>query len=288
MDVSVVVGLVAGAAGALAAVVGVLVAYVGGRRAERIAVGSSQIAAHQTIADWQRDLREWASEAVGVLSRASYACALEDEGGHLSTTELWISRHELSALIDRGRFFLPNLPAPIGEGNPVAYRGWRHAALDPLVAAERVLGGAAGSGVYNDREAALVAMRREFVSSIQSILAPDRHNAWLAELLSQTGTARASDPTLGGLLPTDADVPTGADRLLSHEPHARFAKRYAHTAGTMPRALSIGEVVNISGVSSQTVRRSIGDGSLAAVKGADGRLQIREDALEAWLDIRRK
>jgi hypothetical protein len=66
-------------------------------------------------------------------------------------------------------------------------------------------------------EGALIEMRREFVSDIQRILAPDLHNKEIARMIREGNVHRASDQTLGGLLPADV-VPTGAERLLYGAP----------------------------------------------------------------------
>jgi hypothetical protein len=90
----------------------------------------------------------------------------------------------LSALIDRGRFFIPNhLPETVGPGKPSAFRGLRHPALDYLVAAERLLAGPASdlSGVFPSAQAALVSMKRHFVSQIQEILDPRTQNKAIAK-----------------------------------------------------------------------------------------------------------
>src|SRR4051794_14260704 len=89
-----------------------------------------------------RGPRGWASEAVDLLAEASYSCAADarEEGGH--HVEHHPCRSRLSALIDRGRFLLPNeRDGEYGSHKPRAYRGLRHQALDALVAAEQILAG---------------------------------------------------------------------------------------------------------------------------------------------------
>jgi hypothetical protein len=209
------VGVLAGVLGTVATIASVVVAWHLGRKSERITASQQRIAAHAAAAEWLRDVREWAGEAIEVLSEASYTCAAADTAGEDCGASLRQCQHRLSALIDRGRFFLPNQYVDrVGKHKPTAYRGWRHSALDPLVAAERVTSGAVGSGSFSTREAALIAMRREFVSAIQRILAPDLHNQEIARMIREANEARADDPTLGGLLPDAKETPTGAERLI--------------------------------------------------------------------------
>jgi hypothetical protein len=164
----------------------------------------------------------WSSEAIDVLAEASYICGHGDRTKEDCAERLRNCRHRLSSLVDRGRFFLPNQSvSEFGVEKPSAYRGWRHAALDPLVAAERVLSGELGSGRFATREKALIEMRREFVSAIQRILAPGIHNREIARMIHEANEHRADDRTLGGLLPDEKPLPTGAERLLFGKPQKR-------------------------------------------------------------------
>ena len=207
-----VIGLLGAVAGALATLAGVIVAWYLGKRAEIVAASQRRLDAATFAAEWSRDLRTWASEAIDVLSEASYQLNEDDTPQALSAVKHY--RQRLSALIDRGRFFLPNVRvSEYGQHKPSAFRGYRHSALDPLVAAERALGGSLGQ--FKDRRHAVIAMKREFVSAVQRILAPDRHNEEVARLIREVHQSRADDPTLGGLLPDEHSVPAGADALLS-------------------------------------------------------------------------
>lgn len=211
MDSGTVIGVVSTSVGIVAAGFSIFAA----RRSQRIAAGQQKIAAHSVVAAWSRDLRGWAAQCIEVLAEASYTCRHSDDSGDDCASELRKCRQRLSALIDQGRFFLPNIPAVgVGANKPSAYRGWRHAALDPLVAAERVLSGDVGSGKYATREAAITEMRRYFVSAIQDILGPESNNKEIARMIRDGNEQRAKDPTLGGLLPDGSVAPPGADRLL--------------------------------------------------------------------------
>jgi hypothetical protein len=200
--------LIAALTGILTGLVG-LAAYYAATRQNRLTVAT-------VAADWLRDLRSWGSEAVDVLSEASYICRRDDtDPSPDEGARLHCCRYRLSALIDRGRFLLPNeRENEYGGHKPAAYQGLRHPALDALVAAERVLGNDAPLGSFPDRKSALIELRREFVSMIQAILGPRSVNKKVAAILREAHDDRKKDPTLGGLLPNPDSVPTGAEGLL--------------------------------------------------------------------------
>lgn len=176
----------------------------------------NRLTATTVAADWLRDLRSWASEAINVLTEAGYTCPRGDP--ELSSEQEAIvhrCRYSLSALIDRGRFLLPNERE--GEYGPLkarAYQGLRHEALDALVAAERILGNDAELHAFPDRKSALIGVRREFVSTIQAILGPRSINKQVAAILRDAHSDRRADPTLGGLLPDPDSTPSGAEGLV--------------------------------------------------------------------------
>jgi hypothetical protein len=201
---------VAGLAVAMLAIVVSAVAY-------RAAVFQNRLTASSVAADWLRDLRSWASEAIDVLAEATYTCRCGDPAPSESGTACLLRcRHRLSALIDRGRLLLPNeREGEYGGHKARAYRGLRHPALDALVAAELVLEDALPLHAFPDRRAALIGLRREFVSMVQAIIDPQTYNKDVARLLRLASAARAKDPTLGGLLPDAKKVPTGAEGMMA-------------------------------------------------------------------------
>lgn len=218
---------VAASASAVAAIASVIVAVMFARRAEAFAAAQRRHASFETVAEWRRDLREWANEVIDVVSQAAYVCGDLDSQAIRSRSidsasvppvdleQTLACRHRLSSLIDRGRFFLPNIrKMDHGFHKPPAYRGLRHPALDPLVAAERVLS-LGTTGRFNDRKDALVAMRREFVSSMHHLLDPEAHNREVARMVQEGSFTRNDDPTLGGLLLGDDVVPPGAAAMLT-------------------------------------------------------------------------
>jgi len=193
----------------------VLVAGLGAILGWFVASRSYRLDAATAAADWIRDLRAWANEAIDVLAEAAYHSP-RGENGPVSDAVLKQCRWQLSALIDRGRLLLPNERVNQQElQKPRAYRGLLHAAIDPLVAAEKLLGGEANRGRFPDRKAALIGVRREFVSLAQAIVDPLSRNREIARLLKHAGAEREEDPTVGGLLPDPKAVPPGHQRLLA-------------------------------------------------------------------------
>jgi hypothetical protein len=150
--------------------------YVAMRNARRQEVGAPQ---------WLRDLREWASEAIDVLSEAAYMCnGMQD----VSPDDSRRCIQRLSALVDRGRLFLPNQQvAGYGGDKALAHRGFRHSALDPLVATVSVLKGEVDQqfrdAVIHNRYAVMLELRREFNSNMHSLLDPVHYNKKIARLI---------------------------------------------------------------------------------------------------------
>lgn len=198
------------------AIIAILVSAAFSGVAYRAAVHQNRLSASSVAADWLRDLRSWAFEVIDVLSEASYVA---QKGGLEETSEvsacLHRSRHRLSALVDRGRFLLPNERSQeYGDYKPNAYRGLRHHALDSLVAAESILGDDLPLLAFPDKKHALVGLRREFVSAIHAIIDPQSTNRKIAAMLRIADEGRVKDPTLGGLLPDASKIPTGAQGIL--------------------------------------------------------------------------
>jgi hypothetical protein len=160
--------------------------YIGGVLNER---RQYRLSASAFASDYLRDLRSWASEAIDVLSESAYHARGRSDHADMDPAVCRNCRYRLSALIDRGRFFIPNYnPDDVGANKAAAYRGLRHPALDLLVAAEQVLSGSTPDAVdtFASQRAALVEIKREFVSHVQEILDPRTQNREIAALLRET------------------------------------------------------------------------------------------------------
>lgn len=86
----------------------------------------------------------------------------------------------LSALIDKGRFYFPNLDKQDGFGKekPVAFRGYRHLALEFLVASYQL------HGHPSTKEQASLAQKldRQFTSIMYEVLQPKKRFASLLKM----------------------------------------------------------------------------------------------------------
>jgi hypothetical protein len=223
------INVLAAGVSAAAAIISIVAGIFIARRAESVTakLGASERrhASFDTVAEWRRDLREWAAEAVEILTEATYVCGDLAEESEEYRTKTFSCRHRLSSILDRGRFFLPNIRKDeYGVDKPFAYRGYRHSALDPLAAAERVLS-TGYVGAFTDRKHALVAMKREFVSSIQKILDPERHNHEVARMIQAGHEAAGDDRNMGGLLTSSDTLPIGAEGMLQNPPSSHFGLR---------------------------------------------------------------
>jgi len=210
--------LVAALAGAIAGFSGLAAYYA--------ATSQNRLTATNVAADWMRDLRAWASEAVEVLAESGYLCSPENLPVPDTDQQAAIQkcRIRLCALIDRGRFLLPNeIDHDYGGHKPSAYRGLRHAVLDPLVAADQILEGQADLYNFPNERAAISGVQREFVSLVQEVLDPRSSNKAIATILRNSHSDRKKDPSLGGLLPNSAIIPQGAEGLL-YTASMRYAK----------------------------------------------------------------
>jgi hypothetical protein len=182
-------------------------------RADRAATFIHNLASLSEIERWRADLREWSGEVVDLLSECESVCEASARGESPSDRER--CRYRLSGLLDRGRHRLPNQDKKLyGANKQYSYQGYRHAALDPLMAAIRILDGDANLlGVAPARR--LYEMRQVFVSRIELLLRPDLRNTEIVRLLERTGRDKGEDPSFGGLLAEEGVIPAGEGALLA-------------------------------------------------------------------------
>lgn len=117
--------------------------------------------------DYSKQIMEWYSETIEILFLLRFKVKSNDIDEVLFNEYL----SKLSALIERGRFFFPNVDKNDGFGTekPPAYKGYRNLALDFLVASYRL---------FNDtkrRQAKLdqaEQLSRYFTSIIFEIIRP--------------------------------------------------------------------------------------------------------------------
>lgn len=127
----------------------------------------------------ESEILRWSRECIRCMAEVEEQLKAEIALGHqhLDKSARLTHRAHLSALIDEGRMYFPNLHEP-GKGldKARAYQGTRQEILDPLVAVYWGIDPADAQGAATDAE--LVAqfneLRRSFVSSCQSAIDPHR------------------------------------------------------------------------------------------------------------------
>lgn len=123
--------------------------------------------------DYFRGLTDWGFRALDGLSAAVHLVdSIKDEPTKSWAAELNTRRAVLSALIDQGRLYFPNLEMDKGTNKEAAYRGHRHEVLDYLVYAYDVLTVDVAQGDYTFARKKLVKHQRAFTSIMQQIVDP--------------------------------------------------------------------------------------------------------------------
>jgi hypothetical protein len=126
------------------------------------------------------ELRKWADAVSERMTEAIFLCDLDPK--RLAEGEFFRKRHvlraRLSALIDRGRWFLPNINDDgHGKEKPVAYQGHRQLALNCVVEVFRTVSKLDYTAQSANKvcQPDLIKAKREFVAEIQTIIDPMWH-----------------------------------------------------------------------------------------------------------------
>lgn len=124
----------------------------------------------------------WHKDVVATL------CDLRDES--ISSESRGEKRRLLSALIEQGRFFFPNIDRGDGYGSkkPVAYRGYRHLSLDFLVAAFNLSENPESPGFAKSME----ALQRHFTSMVYSVVQPSERLERLRQMTDRLSVSKES------------------------------------------------------------------------------------------------
>lgn len=114
--------------------------------------------------EYINELLQWHGEVVCTLSRLrieNREKRAEQCGGDLAL---------LSALIEQGRFFFPNIDREdqFGEKKPTAYRGYRNLALDFLVASYNIFNSPEPANLLKQAE----TLQRHFTSVVFELVRP--------------------------------------------------------------------------------------------------------------------
>ncbi len=133
------------------------------------------------------DIIRWSDEAIIVLAEAHEMLCEKGVGypDNEFRQKRSACRARISAIIDRGRLFFPNVDLGDNHGGDkeAAYKGHRQPALEALVSAYRLLGEAgAQAGPDNAASEGLMAIRRGFVAEVFKAVEPERRGMTLKEL----------------------------------------------------------------------------------------------------------
>jgi hypothetical protein len=158
-------------------------------RAEQSAANANDHAHHANVLSanswldqYMTNVRAWADDACDAISIAIHALKAEPSK---QDEMLFASLQRVSGLIDRGRWFFPNLWSDeYGQHKEPAYRGVRQPILDSLVDAYRTIETLRVSkdGTYISE---LVHHQRAFVSEVQQVLNPRRRELEIERIEAQ-------------------------------------------------------------------------------------------------------
>jgi hypothetical protein len=133
-------------------------------------------------------VRKWADQLSDTLTEAIHLCDLDPN--RTDGESFFARRHRLlitlSSMIDRGRWFFPNIEADDhGADKELGYRGYRHEVLDGLVAAYRFVHRIDYRTRENNRSVRddLTSAKRYFVGQVQKLLDPANRDEEFRETL---------------------------------------------------------------------------------------------------------
>lgn len=133
------------------------------------------------------ELREWAGGALLLLSEAVHLCDLDP--AKAEGESVFCRRHrlriELSAAVDKGRWFFTNVKIDDhGENKQVGFQGYRHEILDYLVDAYNLVGTMDYAEMRNNLtlRSRLAFVKRGFVGSVQSVFDPSKRSAEIMKI----------------------------------------------------------------------------------------------------------
>lgn len=146
-----------------------------------------RISGLSVTANYFKDLRTWAGEAIEICHQVTHQLKRKEHNNDPSSEELSLneSYKNLSIIIDKGRFFLPNKQfKDYGSEKPSAYQGFRHAGLDPLVAIAQIISNEINpeNFGFTTRSEPTHYLTKEFISEIQTILKTDHFNQHYGEI----------------------------------------------------------------------------------------------------------
>lgn len=178
-----------------------------------------RISGLSVTANYLKDLRTWASEAIEICHQVTHQLKLLEDENDPSSKELLLneSYRDLSIIIDKGRFFLPNKHIE-GYGNekPSAYQGFRHASLDPLVAIAQIIRNEINleNFGFKNRSEPTHYLTREFISEIQTILKTEYFNQHYIEIWNLSQESKKQSQTSLQINTENDKNPTGVKGIM--------------------------------------------------------------------------
>lgn len=146
---------------------------------------------------YQREVVEWATEAMTALAKSETLCELDPARLPDFRVQQLMLLAELSGIIDRGRWFLPNDKTDdFGKGKEQAFQGYRHPALDHLVETFRILEGLDYQvhSANRARKSDITRLKRGFVSVIQDVIDTDEFKEIIESLRTKKAKRLSRDP----------------------------------------------------------------------------------------------
>lgn len=155
-------------------VVALLINLVVTSRQTRVSVESLKFNNDSQVMNWANRVVVAMSEAHHLSVGGGVSTALSQERGLALATSL-------SALIDEGRWFFPNIgKKPTDADKPGAYTGTRQAVLDHVVAVYDAVVAMQGVSQREGFVARIHEARRHFVTEVQQAVDP-RRRAWVMD-----------------------------------------------------------------------------------------------------------
>ena len=135
---------------------------------------------------YDEDLRLWANEVVNLMSKSGHLCDLDPSKDSNFFVKIHEYKIQMSALIDQGRFFLPNSGRDeYGQHKPSAYRGFSSDSISAIKNGYDLL----FKLDWYDQDpnkilrSDFMTVKREFVSSIQDKLDPEKFEREFKKIL---------------------------------------------------------------------------------------------------------
>ncbi|MDC4249594.1 hypothetical protein M3X99_01035 [Clostridium perfringens] len=152
---------------------------------------------YELAEEYKRDLISWYEKIIIIIMEIVVFCDLEN---NIEYSERRKKIAELSALIEIGRFYFPNIDKKDGFGkdNSLAYQGYRHIALEFLVYIYDI----AMEDDFYKYKTKILELEKEFTSCVYELIAPDKRKR---KLKKYTDIAMPKDKSIEDFLKQSKD-----------------------------------------------------------------------------------